>query len=85
MNLTVRYKLQVFSGPARITTLGRPRVLRRDGRLFGQLSLGHLSFQNRDQPRESASLYYFRAFGCKPSRAIRREGDVMNSQMDSGH
>jgi hypothetical protein len=42
--------------------VGRTRFTGRDGRLFGQFFVGRLSFENRDQPGESAALFYFRAF-----------------------
>jgi hypothetical protein len=53
--------------------LGRSRVLLRDWRLFGQFFVGRASFENRDQPRESAlALYYFWAAGCEATRALGR-------------
>jgi hypothetical protein len=52
-----------FFCPARVGALDRSRFRKRGGRLFGQFFVGRLTLENRDQPRESGALYYFRASG----------------------
>jgi hypothetical protein len=65
-------------------TLGRSRVLRGGGRLFGQFFVTRLAFQNRAQPVESAALFYFRAdapgrFARAPAPKEKKRQDVMNN------
>jgi hypothetical protein len=53
--------------------LARSRVERRGGRLFGQFSLLAPLSRTVISRANPSALFYFRAFGCQPSRALGRD------------
>jgi hypothetical protein len=71
----VRYSFFVFTlGEMTLGALGRSSALLKQLAPVRSGFLGKLaSVENRDQPREPEALFYFRAAGPSPSRALWRD------------